>query len=255
MVISSRNNEKVKRIASLKEKKFRKAENAFLVEGFKMVKEAFSYGMQILSIIGTESGLNKLLADLNKKISEIPCEVICVSESVFERVSDSVTPQGVAAVIAVKKKETEGKKSVLLDGVSDPGNMGTIIRTLAAVGIDELYLVNCCDPYSPKAVRASMSGIYFVNIEETTYSEVFAKLNGAKLLVADMGGKNVFEYAPPERYCLVIGSEANGVSEEIRAMADDALGIPMEAHSESLNAAVSLSVILYELTYGKIMNK
>ena len=251
MVISSRNNEKVKRIAALKEKKFRKEENAFLVEGFKMVKEAFSYGMQVLAVIGTESGLSKLSADLNKKVEEFPCEVVAVSESVFERVSDSVSPQGVAAVLGIKKKNAESKISVLLDGISDPGNMGTIIRTLAATGVDKLYLVGCCDPYSPKAVRASMSGIYFVNIEETTYSEAFDKLKGTEILIADMGGESVFDYAPPEKYCLVIGSEANGVSDEMRRAANKVIALPMKEHTESLNAAVSLSAILYELTFGK----
>ena len=249
MVISSRNNEKVKKIASLKEKKFRIKENAFLVEGFKRVKEAFSRGAKVQSVVGTESALEKLSKDLSFK--DFPCEVIEVSESVYERISDSVTPQGVSAVIGIEEKKSSGKISVLLDGVSDPGNMGTIIRTLSAVGIDKLYLVGCCDPYSPKAVRASMSGIYFVNIEETTYSEAFEKLGDSKIVVADMGGENVFGFIPPEKYCLVIGNEANGVSEEVKRRADRVIGIPMNAHTESLNAAVSLSVILYELTFGK----
>ena len=251
MVISSKNNEKIKRIASLKEKKYRNIENAFLVEGFKMVKEAFSFGMEILSIIGTESGLNKLYEDFGVKKEGFSGEIITVTEEVYKKVSDSVTPQGVSAVVRKKETEKQGDISVLLDGIQDPGNMGTIIRTLGAVGIENLYLINCCDPYSPKAVRSSMSGIYFVNTEETTYSEVLTKLNGAKLIVADMDGESIFEFTPPEKYCLVIGGEANGVSEEIKSLAEKTVSIPMKEHSESLNAGVSLSVILYELKYGK----
>ena len=251
MIISSKSNEKIKRIASLKEKKYREIENAFLVEGFKMVKEAFSFGMEILAIIGTKSGLNKLYEDFGVKKDGFSGEIIEVTEEVYKKVSDSVTPQGVSAVVRKKTAENKGDKSVLLDGIQDPGNMGTIIRTLSAVGIEKLYLINCCDAYSPKAVRSSMSGIYFVNTEETTYSEVLTKLNGAKLIVADMDGESIYDFIPPEKYCLVIGNEANGVSEKIKSLADKTVSIPMKEHSESLNAGVSLSVILYELNYGK----
>lgn len=252
MVISSRNNEKIKRIVSLKEKKYRNEENAFLVEGFKMVKEAFSYGMEIKTVIGTESGLNRLSADFGVCADEVAGEVLTVIESVFERVTDSITPQGVAAVISKNKGVSVGGGiSVLLDGVADPGNMGTIIRTLAALGVKKAYLVDCCDPYSPKAVRASMSGIYSVDAAECDLKSALKELSKTPIFVADMGGENVFNFNPPENYCVVIGNEANGVRAEIKEIADKTIAIPMQSRTESLNAAVSLAVILYELKMGK----
>ena len=139
----------------------------------------------------------------------------------------------------------------MLDGISDPGNLGTIFRTVAAVGVKKIYLVNCCDPYSPKTVRSSMSGIYHVEFYECSYEESFAALSGVKVFAADMGGSNIFEINPPDDYCVVIGNEANGISEEIEKRADGIIGIPMSKTSESLNAAVSLAITLYTLTVGK----
>lgn len=247
MVITSKDNEKVKYIRSLKEKKYRKAEQRYLVEGFKMVKEAFSSGAEVETLIVAESALNKLSADFFGKT-----EVMTVTDGVFKKISDSLTPQGVAAVIKIgRKTDAIGEVSVMLDGVSDPGNMGTIIRTLAALGVKRLYLINCCDPYSPKAVRSSMSGIYFVDIIETDLASALKDLGDTPILAADMSGENVFEFDPPKRYCLVIGNEANGITSEVMSKADKVLSIPMLNHSESLNAGVSLAVMLYELKMGK----
>ena len=123
-----------------------------------MVSEALSCKKQIEVLVGTVDGLARF------SCSEIP--KIEVSEDVLSYVSDAVTPQGVLAVLKEEYKEpkTPIKPCVLLDGVSDPGNVGTIIRTCAAVGIKDVFLVDCCDVYSPKVVRSSMSGIFFVNL-------------------------------------------------------------------------------------------
>ena len=252
MVIVSRGNERIKKIASLKEKKYRRLYGEYLVEGFKMVKEAVGARKLIKVIVLTEDAEKRFSEDFSLDVYSVGAEVLTVSESVMAYLSDSVTPQGVVAVLATESKvNTDEKKSVLLDGISDPGNMGTIIRTAAAVGVKKLYLVDCCDPFSPKAVRSSMSGIYFVDIEELGEEEALAKLDGKCTIIADMGGKNVFDFTPPDEYCLIIGSEASGVRREFREIADDVVAIPMNEASESLNAAVSLSVILYEFNFGK----
>jgi TrmH family RNA methyltransferase len=129
--------------------------------------------------------------------------------------------------------------------------MGTIIRTCAAVGVKDVYLIDTCDPYSPKTVRASMSGIFFVNLYFITREEVKTIMGEVPIIVADMNGESVFSFNPPEKYCLVIGNEANGVSETIKEMATHTVKIPMRETSESLNAGVSLAIALYELTEGK----
>ncbi|MBQ9481975.1 MAG: RNA methyltransferase [Clostridia bacterium] len=239
MIISSRQNSKIKRIASLKEKKFREEYGEYLVEGVKMVREAVLSGMPVVQIAGVGPAL-----------SEVPsscAEVIEVDENVFGYLSETKTPQGVIAVL--KKPENlplpPSGNCAVFDGVSDPGNLGTMIRTAAALGIKDLYTCNCADAYSPKAVRASMSGIYRVAIRDFDRQTVLGLLSGVNIAVADMGGESIFNRELKKPYALVIGNEANGVSEFFRAAADEVVSLPMKGNVESLNAAVAFSVIAY----------
>ena len=118
---------------------------------------------------------------------------------------------------AVKRAQNS---CVLLDNVQDPGNLGTIIRTANAAGYKDVYLINCVDPYSPKAVRASMSGIFFVNIYIGSREEALDALGGVKLVCADMDGESVFLFNPPDKFCLCIGNEGNGISDEVMRAAE-----------------------------------
>ena len=136
---------------------------------------------------------------------------------------------------------------MLLDGVADPANVGAIIRTAVAAGYEELYLVDCADAFSPKSVRASMSGVFFAKLMQGTREELLAALEGVSLIAADMNGENVFTFRAPEKYCLCIGSEANGLSDRLRAAASYTVKIPMDARTESLNAAVSAGILMYLL--------
>ncbi|MBQ7374130.1 MAG: RNA methyltransferase [Clostridia bacterium] len=245
MIITSKSNPKIKQIALLKDKKYRNSSGTYVVEGFKMVSEAFACGKEVELLVGTEDALVRFENQNAPKIA--------VSESVFSYVSDAVTPQGVLAVLKEDKKQVKPpeKPSVLLDGVSDPGNVGTIIRTCAAAGVKDIYLVDCCDPFSPKAVRSSMSGIFFVNLYFLSRGEVSSIMAKTPIIVADMNGENVFSFNPPSVYCLVIGNEANGVSETVKSLAKHTVKIPMAKTVESLNAGVSLAITLYTLTEGK----
>ena len=141
-------------------------------------------------------------------------------------------------------------KSLLLDGVSDPGNLGTIIRTANAAGYADIYLRNCADPFSPKCVRASMSGVFFVRLHIGAEA-VLAALRGMPLICADMRGEDVFAFDPPPVFCLVIGNEGNGVSAEVRALCGYTVKIPMRPTCESLNAGVSAGILMYELSAKK----
>lgn len=246
MIITSKSNKIVNYIASLKTKKYRRVYGAYVVEGKKMVAEAFAAGKTVEIVVLSES--------MSETGLSFPCDdIVIVSDSVFAYLSDEVTPQGVMAVLKVENVAVKKSRGVcvLLDGISDPGNLGTIFRTTAALGVDALYLVNCCDPYSPKTVRASMSGIYHVNFYECDYAEALTAIEGIPVYICDMGGENVFSFDPADNYCVVIGNEANGVGEIMRSRADGIIGIPMSKNSESLNAAVSLAVVLYALTEGK----
>jgi TrmH family RNA methyltransferase len=134
---------------------------------------------------------------------------------------------------------------LFLDGVSDPGNLGTIIRTMACAGIKDLYLLDQgADAFSPKAVRSSMSGIYNVNIRVGTREEILNAIN-LPIIVADMGGENLFSTKIEGDFCLVIGNEAHGVSEMVRQKADKVVSIPMQKGMESLNAGVSAGILIY----------
>ncbi|MFQ7079532.1 MAG: TrmH family RNA methyltransferase [Christensenellaceae bacterium] len=115
----------------------------------------------------------------------------------------------------------------------------------------EIYLVGCTDPYSPKSVRASMSGIFFVKIYTGTREAVLEALSGLPILAADMDGENIFSFRPPEKFALAIGNEANGISEEVFRKAQHKLKIPMRAAQESLNAGIAAGIAMYLLKKDK----
>lgn len=241
MLINSRSNQYIKKIRSLKDKKFRDEFNLYLVEGVKLVREVLSLNLPIESIIATEDGFNKLAVAVNKNL------VTKVTESVFESISNEVTPQGVLAVVKKQISEKiDNGASVFLDGVADPGNVGAIIRTAAASGYKNVYLAHgSADAYSPKSVRASMGGIFKVNIIEGEREQLIKKIK-EPIVVADMLGKNLFEFEKGE-YCLVIGNEGNGVSEQLKKIAQHIVSIPMQNGMESLNASVSAGILMYAL--------
>lgn len=237
MIITSKSNPLIKSVASLADKKFRRQLNKYIVEGIKSVKECIAAGCEIDEIICTPE-------------NEVAfCGAVVVSEAVFKSISCEKTPQGVLAVVKIPKnklKPPEGN-CLLLDCLQDPGNLGTVIRTANAAGYGEIYLINCTDPYSPKAVRASMSGIFFVKLFAGTREEVFEALGNVPLICADMNGENIFAFNPPEKYCLCIGNEGGGISGEVLSKAAYTVKIPMRETCESLNAAVSAGIAMYAL--------
>ena len=245
MVITSRQNARIKRIASLKEKKYRAGYGQFIVEGVKMVREAILSGCEVSEIVGVPSALEKLPPST--------AEIVETDENTIGSVCETKTPQGVIAVLKTPENVLSAPSGncVILDGISDPGNLGTIIRTCAALGVKDIYLCSCADAYSPKTVRSSMSGIYFVSLHECDRQTALDLTRKNLLVVADMGGESVFESDIKPPYSIVIGNEANGVSDFFRAAADKIVSIPMDEKAESLNAAVSFAVIGYTLGYTK----
>ena len=187
MIYSSKQNPLIKKIASYKEKKYRTLDGVFVTEGVKTVNEAILNGEDVTLIAVTNANLPKL--------ADSSAQVITVTDEVFKYLSYETTPQGALAVI--KRKNAAVQKpagsALILDGIKDPGNMGTIIRTAAALNYKDLYLINCVDPYSPKCVRASMSGVYCVNIYETDSASALSAVKSAKLsvLALDMRGKDL----------------------------------------------------------------
>ena len=239
MIILSRQNPLVKELASLKEKKGRRRTGTFLVEGHKMVREAVASGMDVVRLI--------LREDYAGETYDLPA--VRLGRDAFAAVCDEKTPQGIAAEVAIPLRSVQPPQGrcLLLDGLQDPANVGAIIRTAVAAGYEDVYLAGCADPFSPKSVRASMSGVFFARIMQGTQEEILSAIAGMSVIAADMGGEDVFSYVAPEKLCLAVGSEGSGLSALVRGRADVTVRIPMDARTESLNAAVSAGILMYAL--------
>ena len=258
-VISSKDNEIVKSVKKLKEKKYRDLENAYIVEGIKMVKEAIMERASIRQIIICDDceKSDNIPKELMYEIAKYDCTY--VTSKVFKYISEVQTPQGVLAVI--EKNNGIGDINydediiVALDDIQDPGNLGTILRTVDSVGLTQILVSKgTADCYNPKVVRSSMGAIYRVKVIECedlleTLKEV--KRNKFKILVTSLGdSKNIYDMKYNKKV-LVIGNEANGVEERIMNLADERIKIPMLGRTESLNAAVATGIILYEYVRQK----
>ncbi len=242
MILTSKNNPLIKETASLKEKKGRKELGLFLVEGRKMVAECQKSPIEIERVFVSESYAGEIPFD-----EEL---IVRVSDDVFRFLSDEKTPQGILCRARIPKDPVLPPKGkcIFLDGVADPGNVGAILRTANAAGYTQVYLsAECADPYAPKSVRASMSGLFFTTLCRGSREEILSVLKGTPVIVADMDGENVFTFTSPKAFTLVIGNEANGISEETQAAATHTVKIPMRETQESLNASVSAGIIMYVL--------
>ncbi|MBQ9728277.1 MAG: RNA methyltransferase [Clostridia bacterium] len=242
MILTSKNNPLIKETVSLKEKKGRKQLGLFLVEGVKMAVECQRSGLETDRVFIAQSyqGENPFPEE----------KTVTVSDDVFRFLSDEKTPQGILCRVKLPTPalKTPTGKCLLLDGVSDPGNVGAIIRTANAAGYREVYLTReCADPYAPKSVRASMSGLFFTELYIGEKADILAVLSDTPMIVADMSGENVFTFSAPKRFALVIGNEGNGISAEVSQKATHTVKIPMRETQESLNAAVAAGITMYAL--------
>lgn len=240
-MIESRQNAFIKQIRALKDKKNRDSEGLYIAESVKMVKEALKcVPDDVVYVIGTKTCLQDIDVPETKKVE--------VTDSVFESISTEVSPQGVLAVIRKPQLLLSSPKGkcLLLDRVSDPANVGAILRTAVSAGFKDVYCFNTADPYSPKSVRASMSGVYKANLYFGALDELLGVINLPKI-VADMNGESVFDFCINKDFCLVIGNEANGVLPKLKQSADYTVSIPMQNGMESLNASVSAGILMYLL--------
>lgn len=253
MLITSKDNSKIKEIKKLKEKKYRKT--AFIVEGIKMFKEAISEKAEIDTIIIRED------TELDFKLdSELEKKVIHVTKNVFETISDVVSPQGVLVVINKKIDDNKISKHadyiLALDGIQDPGNLGTIIRTADSANIKQILVSkDTVDSYSPKVVRSTMGAIYRVKIiecEDLAKTLKSLQTTGFEIVTTDLHtDKSIYDMNYNKKI-VVIGNEANGVTPEIRELSNYRVKIPMLGKTESLNAAVATGIMIYEYVRQKI---
>lgn len=262
-VITSKDNEIVKSVRRLKEKKYRDLENKFLVEGIKMVEEAIlEENTKINLIVICEECINdgSLSKELLYKIAKHNC--IYVTEKVFNLLSDVKTPQGILAVIEKNNVNTNIDYSqdiiIALDDIQDPGNLGTILRTVDSANLNQIIISkNSADCYNPKVVRSTMGAIFRVNIIETDNLEETlkqAQKNNFEVVVTALDTKNSIYDIEYKNKVIVIGNEANGVSKKVQDLAEKKVKIPMLGKTESLNASVAASIMIYEYVRGKILN-
>lgn len=242
-IITSTQNQFVKQVRSLRDKKFRKQSGLFVVEGGNIFKD-MPEGLSVEYILATEERLD----EVQKLIFSTRVCVYVVSESVMKSLSDTVTPYGLIAVLKTPQVEFSMPKgnALLLDGVSDPGNMGTIIRTAAARGFEDIYLLDCVDVYSPKVVRATLGGLFKVRLCEVDECEAIALLDNLNSAVLDFGGEDLTKAEINSPILIVTGSEAHGVRDSVLAHSKRILTLPMTNGIESLNAAVATAVAMYQ---------
>lgn len=253
-IITSLDNGMIKEARSLNDKKFRRFHGKFLVDGEKLVYEAVCGACDVEKLFVDASRL----ADFGYILEKFNGKIVPVTTKVLASISENVTPQGIIAEVVMREtgefSPDANQPILVLDRIQDPGNLGTIIRTAAATGFNTIVLIDTVDPYSPKVVRSSSGGVFYADIFRMTEAEIinFAQKKNIELLVADMGGENVFEKPiTTKNFALVIGNEGQGVSGTFKEKGH-AISLPMKSQMESLNAGVSASVLMYVLLGSSI---
>ena len=253
-VISSKDNEFVKHIKKLKDKKYRDMNKEFIIEGIKLIREAIEEKAEIKQIVICDNCLDSdiIPKELMYEIAKYEC--IYVTENIFKTISDVNTPQGILAIIGRNTTEAEIDYSqdiiVALDDIQDPGNLGTILRTVDSANLKQIIVsADTADCYNPKVVRSTMGAIFRVNIIETAELETTLKeikKHKFDVIVTSLDTEKSIYDIKYNKKVIVIGNEANGVSKEIQEMADTKVKIPMLGKTESLNASVATAIIVYE---------
>ncbi len=242
MVITSLDNEKVKKYRKLQKRKYREEYGEFIVEGMHSVLEAFKCGLIIELILEEDEAL------------PLDCPYVYVTKEIISKVSTMDTPSTVMALCKkIDDRDIIGKKILILDEIQDPGNLGTLIRSAKAFNVDTIILSeNSVDLYNPKVIRATQGMMFHINIIRRDIDSVITVLQNMNIPVYGTNvnyGIDVRSLTKRDRmkYALVVGNEGNGVRSQVGMMCDRNLYINMNDKVESLNVGVAASILLYEL--------
>lgn len=246
--ITSKSNPHIIHACSLSKRKYREQYGLFFFEGIKLFREALDAAVNIKEVFVTEKALASYpeCADIDT--------AYLVTDEVYAKITDESAPQGIFSVaeIPIKKAPASGSR-IIIESVRDPGNVGTILRSALAFGIGEVFFSSdCADPWSPKVCRAAMGALFRqpFSCEKNTLG-VIDKLrnNGYNLFAAALsdGSRPLNEIEVSEKTCFVIGNEGSGLRSETVAACDGQVIIPISEQSESLNAAVAASVLMWEM--------
>lgn len=264
-VILSPENPLIRDILQIK----RHTKDRFIIEGKHLVKTAVEAEVKLkekgifqIERIFTTDEFREKDWDFFEFLSKSKYEIVGISEKISKKISETVTPQGIYAIIKYKTLSLKEfyhsnlKTVVILDRVQDPGNVGTIIRAAEALGADMIVLTpGTCNPFSQKVLRASAGSFFYIPMlkAEINHVEAFIKRKGLTLILAEPKTKNmIFEIDLKENLAVVFGNENQGISEDFKKIPHLSCKIPHLGHTESLNVAVSASIILYEILRSRI---
>ena len=260
MIITSKDNETIKHIRKLKEKKYSDEFGEYIVEGVKLINEAIAEKLDVKTIVICDN-CNKtetINQNLMYEVAKYSC--IYVDEKVFNTITEVQNPQGILAVVGKKNKQEEINYNedviVILDDIQDPGNLGTILRTIDSVNLSQVIISKKSgDVYNPKVIRSTMGAIFRINvIESYSLLDTIKNLKKHKFTIISTSldtDKTIYDIQY-KKVAIVIGNEANGVSKEIQEISDSKIKIPMLGKTESLNASVATGIVLYEYVRQKI---
>lgn len=230
----------IKRIRSFQQKKYRNEEQVFVIEGRKSVEEALNFKKWLLDCFTTDAGFAERF------------QVNLIDEKDMVQISSMATPPGYLAVLKQPQFRwpADPKRICIANDLSDPGNLGTLMRTAEWFGVEAIVIdQETADVYNPKTVQATMGSIFRMPVLRGSRAEIIRYCQQEKLamLVADMQGESLYDFAPPTAWALVIGSESHGVHADFREAASHALHIPSKGKAESLNATIAAGIILSRL--------
>ncbi len=269
-VIRSRQNRSVVELCKLSDRKAREAAGEFRLDGIKLLIEAIEKKVTIRAAFFRESAAEEIFSQLASHCGddwrECVGRVLILSDEVFARTSEEKSPEGVISIAKYIDKSQKivtiynsadffamsGERIVLLESVRDPSNIGAIIRSAAAMGVDRLILSrDCADIYHPRAVRASMGALFSERIDRVeALPSVIAGLRASSRRVfaaaLDANAKLLGQFERRAGDCVVIGNEGHGLSQEVLDACDACVMIPMSGKTESLNAAVAASILMWE---------
>ena len=246
--ITSVNNSFIKELLLLKDKQVRKEKNLFIVEGYHLVEEAFKH--QLLdSVLSTEKSVLDSIDITNKYL---------VSDAVIKKLSTTKTPQNIIGVVKNCINSSfdnlllkNDLKVIILDNINDPGNLGTIIRTSAALGYDAVIAsLETVDFYNEKVLRATQGAIFKIPLVKGKLVDLINNLksNGIYIYGTSLkSSKSITEVLKQQKYCIVVGNEAQGVRDEVLALCDQNIILPMEKDVESLNVGIAAAILMWEL--------
>ncbi len=251
--ITGKDNKTLKLIKGLKKKNNRIEQGKFVAEGRKLALEAFEYAPESIYCMVVTHEFFKKETEIMTYAEGICDRIFVVSEQMFDDISDTDTPQGIMTVMKMAAEKfslsQQMRDIVILDGVSEPGNMGTVIRTAEALGFDGIYLMKgCADIYSSKTVRATMGSVFRMKFKNGCDMTDIAELqkHGFRVISTTPAGDTALEeLSVYGKTALVIGNEAHGVCRELLELSDLRVKITMEGLAESLNAAVAAGIVMH----------